>query len=158
MPSCKKCEKNFPNRIVIDGKQKLLASRKYCLDCSPYGKHNTAKLYEGDKVGHCKYCNKDYNYTRDKGHRRIVCGSCWQRIRRNRIKIKSLEYLGGKCVKCGYNSSPNALDFHHLEEDKKSFTIGSSYNLSWGKIKQELDKCEILCANCHREHHGHIVQ
>ena len=47
MPTCKKCQANFPNRIKIDGKEKNLGNRSYCLDCSPYGEHNTKKLETG---------------------------------------------------------------------------------------------------------------
>jgi hypothetical protein len=47
-----------------------------------------------------------------------------------------------------------ALEFHHLESLQKDFGISSKgYTRSWVKIREELDKCVLLCANCHREVH-----
>jgi hypothetical protein len=66
----------------------------------------------------------------------------------------SVEYKGGKCSSCGYNKCIAALEFHHLDPSKKDFSISSSGNTrSWNKVKEELDKCVLLCSNCHREVH-----
>jgi hypothetical protein len=54
------------------------------------------------------------------------------------------------CLDCGYNKSPYALQFDHISDNKKanvSNLIRSDY--SWITIKAEIDKCEIVCANCH---------
>jgi len=75
--------------------------------------------------------------------------------RRRKLKLKAVEYLGGKCVRCGYDKYVGALDFHHLDPSKKEITI-SSYSRGWKHIKAELDKCIILCANCHREEHKKV--
>lgn len=78
---------------------------------------------------------------------------------KNRIqKLKELavEYLGGKCTICGYNRCIWALDFHHRNPEEKKFTIGKYYSRSWEKLKKELDKCDLVCANCHREIHFNI--
>ncbi len=47
----------------------------------------------------------------------------------------------------------SALQFHHLDEDTKEFSIAQAYNRSWESIKKELDKCILICANCHAEEH-----
>jgi hypothetical protein len=73
--------------------------------------------------------------------------------RRQRLKEMSVEYKGGKCEKCGYNKSIWAFDFHHLNPKEKDFTISAYLVLGWDKIKLELNKCILLCANCHRELH-----
>jgi hypothetical protein len=71
---------------------------------------------------------------------------------RRTIKLKAIEYKGGKCVCCGYDKYPGVLDFHHLDQGVKEFSIGArGYTRSWEKIKTELDKCILVCANCHRE-------
>lgn len=75
--------------------------------------------------------------------------------RRNKKKILAAMYLGGRCVICGYDTSYKALDFHHKNPKNKDFTICTSLNKSWANIKAELDKCELLCANCHRERHDY---
>ena len=74
--------------------------------------------------------------------------------RRKKLKEMAIEYKGGKCSKCGYNKCVNALEFHHIDPSKKDFGIGNNgHTRSWNKTKIELDKCIIVCANCHREIH-----
>lgn len=66
----------------------------------------------------------------------------------------SIAYKGGKCKKCGYNKCNSALDFHHVKQKNKKFSIAKSgYTRSWESIKKELDKCILICSNCHRELH-----
>ena len=78
------------------------------------------------------------------------------RTHRQKIKEKSVEYKGGKCEQCGYNKCVKALEFHHLNPDNKDFTVSSYSKLSWDKVQKELDKCAMVCANCHREIHHTI--
>jgi len=81
------------------------------------------------------------------------------RKRRKKVKLMAVEYLGGKCQVCGYKKCPEALDFHHKDETTKRFGIGEKgYTRSWEKVRQELDNCYLLCANCHREAHAGILQ
>lgn len=63
-----------------------------------------------------------------------------------------VEYKGGKCERCGYDKCIAALEFHHKNPKEKDFSI-STNSLSFEKMKLEVDKCELLCANCHREVH-----
>jgi len=74
---------------------------------------------------------------------------------RKRSKERMLEIMGGKCAICGYNKSHSALEFHHLDPTQKDFSFGRvrANPKSWNKITQELRKCIMLCANCHREVH-----
>lgn len=79
--------------------------------------------------------------------------------RRTLIKNKAIQYKGGKCSICGYNKYVGALEFHHLNPNKKDFGIGQKgCTRSWEKVKEELDKCILVCANCHREIHAGIIQ
>jgi len=74
--------------------------------------------------------------------------------RRRKLKQLAVEYLGGSCVKCGYNKSVSALDFHHVDPTTKSFGIAENgFTRSWDALQSELDKCILICANCHRELH-----
>jgi hypothetical protein len=72
---------------------------------------------------------------------------------RRRLKERLVEYKGGKCEICGYNKCITALEFHHLDPKEKDFGVGASKVLSFEKCKQEVDKCMLVCANCHRELH-----
>ena len=73
---------------------------------------------------------------------------------RLRLRQKAAAYKGGACENCGYNKCFAALEFHHRNPSEKSFTISKRYSYSWQRIKKELDKCIMLCANCHREFHA----
>jgi len=64
-----------------------------------------------------------------------------------------IEYKGGKCEHCGYDKCPAAFDFHHLDPSKKDFNLSTLRNYKLENIKSELDKCLLLCSNCHRELH-----
>lgn len=79
--------------------------------------------------------------------------------RRKKIREMAVEYKGGSCTICGYKKCARALSFHHLDPNKKDF--GLSYKgitRSWEKTKRELDKCILLCMNCHMEVHDGITQ
>ncbi len=71
---------------------------------------------------------------------------------RRKLKLKAIEYKGGQCTQCGYSKCVASLQFHHLDPTKKDFQIGGTLR-SWLKLKVELDKTILLCANCHGEHH-----
>lgn len=79
--------------------------------------------------------------------------------RRAKIRQMAVSYLGGKCAICGYDRCSQALDFHHLDESLKSFGLSQDgLTRSWEKTKQELKKCILVCANCHREIHAGLLQ
>lgn len=79
--------------------------------------------------------------------------------RRKKLREMAREYRGGKCEVCGYNKSQRALSFHHRDPKKKSFGISmKGLTRSWEKIRLEIDKCILLCANCHMEVHDGITQ
>jgi endogenous inhibitor of DNA gyrase (YacG/DUF329 family) len=73
---------------------------------------------------------------------------------RRETKLKCIEYKGGKCEICGYDKCPASLAFHHLDPSQKDFGISSSgFSRSFEKCKPELDKCILVCMNCHGEIH-----
>lgn len=114
----------------------------------------------------CNQCNtlkKEEDFYKRKGNKIYsYCKECCKKRVRNQnynFKQKCLEYKNTKaCLNCGYNKNPAALDFHHLESEQKEFEITRSKTYGSVElhltIKQELDKCIVLCANCHRELHN----
>jgi len=75
--------------------------------------------------------------------------------RRRIVRDKAIDYKGGHCQVCGYSNCREALEFHHLDAHWKDFGISDrGYTRSWTRIVKELDKCVLLCANCHREVHS----
>lgn len=85
------------------------------------------------------------------------CKSCWnKRTAKSGIEqVKKLkEEFGGKCVLCGYDKSLAALQFHHTDPNEKEFTLGQKRGYKLETLKKELEKCILVCANCHSEIHS----
>lgn len=103
----------------------------------------------------CKLCNTRFAVKVLQKNTSFLdlCNSCIKKNRSMLIKFKCAEYLGGRCMQCGWKKCLWGLEFHHRDESKKLFTINEHYDLSWGRLKSELDKCDLLCANCHRLEH-----
>ena len=79
--------------------------------------------------------------------------------RRKKIKILAIAYKGGKCQFCGYNRCAGALEFHHLDPKLKDFGLGANgLTRSWKRTQKELDKCVLICSNCHKEIHAGLLQ
>lgn len=123
-----------------EGLLPLNGEDKICFRCKENKKINNfhKKIKSSGYHSYCKKCLNDL----------VV-------IRLQNIKIKSIEYKGGKCYRCGYNKYFGALEFHHRDNLKKDFSISSSCK-NFENIKSELDKCDLVCANCHRELHFEI--
>lgn len=77
-----------------------------------------------------------------------------KKARKNRKKLL-VEYLGGKCIRCGYNKCLEALDFHHKNPEEKDFSLSSKWN-NFKRCIEEVKKCILVCSNCHRELHNNI--
>lgn len=112
----------------------------------------------------CYKCKqlKDLSDFYTSGHKHFsYCKACMKILDHEKhiyFKYLCVKYKGGKCLNCGYNNNLAALEFHHKDPTQKDFNICkyAQTKLS-NKIKIELDKCILLCANCHRtEHHPTI--
>lgn len=92
--------------------------------------------------------------------RELLCMNCYRATQcktDNPTKIKLVNMKGGACSSCGYSSRACALDFHHVDgrgAPTKSLTIGSRTKKSdLISLTAEVEKCILLCSNCHLEHH-----
>jgi hypothetical protein len=100
-------------------------------------------------------------YDKSSWHGQWKCLKCQTEeavIKRQLKKIKCVEYKGGKCEICGYNKCVEALEFHHTDPDEKDGTIAQYTKRVFSPaikllIDEEVAKCIVLCANCHREQH-----
>jgi DNA-binding CsgD family transcriptional regulator len=146
---CIKCGLNTP----INGRLKLTTNE--INDINNFYKNHTieetANYFNISRTTVVKYVdNKHKLFTdienKERNYQRV-------KTRRNKLKEMAVEYLGGKCVGCGYNKCIWALEFHHKDSNEKDFTISTYSTLSWEKLKKELDKCELRCSNCHKEIH-----
>jgi hypothetical protein len=109
----------------------------------------------------CEICNRSYAYDRRKGHTRRRCNSCRSNCsgfgNREALKRRMVAYKGGKCEACGYDMCVRALTFHHVNGADKRFTFAGNHNRSWSVLRDELDKCVMLCQNCHNELHAGML-
>ena len=119
------------------GKTGIAFNCKYCGETDP----EKFMILTKDRVSYsrCKKCHNIYTI---------------ERFRKN--KEKAVEYKGGKCQKCGYDKCMDALDFHHIDPSLKDPHFDRFKARNFEKTKRELDKCMLLCSNCHREVHSVI--
>jgi hypothetical protein len=89
---------------------------------------------------------------RASGFRCRACAVEQVTARRRRVKQILVEEAGGRCILCGYDRCQRALEFHHLDPNKKRFPLAHR-GLSQGiaKLRVESAKCVLLCSNCHAE-------
>lgn len=87
------------------------------------------------------------------------CKQCEMKHNKERFYTKLRKILGTEleCAKCGYSKCLAALEFHHLDGSTKESTISNLRNRSEEVLKLEVEKCVLLCANCHREAHHTLL-
>ena len=109
----------------------------------------------------CSRCEQEKNLKEFYG-RRVNQFHSWCKVclhettleRQRNFKKLAVEYKGGSCEDCGTIDHQAIYDFHHMNPDEKDFNISKVRATSWSKkIENELDKCLLLCANCHRKRH-----
>lgn len=106
-----------------------------------------------------KHCKKhgDTKFSLRAGTTWYRCNKCATDAvvtARVRKKERLVLALGGKCEACGYSRCINALDFHHPDGVEKLFAISAKMNHAYEYLLGEASKCELLCKNCHAEHHA----
>ena len=106
----------------------------------------------------CTYkpCNKQYKALEGKKFCTKTCKDNHNTTKRRRaLKRKAVDFLGGKCMRCGYSGCMAALQFHHRNKRSKKFTISAKGTIkSWPKLMKELKKCDLICTNCHIATHN----
>lgn len=143
------CECDCGNQKEIRGSSLTSNVTKSC------GKCNNPNISPKNKEKECPICHKKFMTNINN---RKYCYDCSPStgdsgaFRKRAIKHQLVLYKGGKCEICGYNKCEAALQFHHLNPEEKEFQI-SDKDLSMEEMKKEVDKCQLLCANCHAEQH-----
>lgn len=155
MPKCKNCEKEFPNKIKVDGKYYSLTSRKFCPECSPLGSRNTRsyiiELEENEAF--CARClkiktKKEFYTRKDSGRPFSYCIECQKVIKNLKLQEKLeriIEERGGCCSDCeGFFPMP----VYEFYRDGKIYQLSKAKNMSLEKLKEELQDFTMLCLNC----------
>jgi len=108
----------------------------------------------------CSACNKSLNedqfYRRNSTRLQSKCKDCFNDYCTNRWRLRkemAVEYKGGQCEDCKTSYPMPVFEFHHLDPSQKEFTWTKMRLVSDAKLYKELDKCALLCANCHRIRH-----
>jgi predicted HNH restriction endonuclease len=119
-----------------------LSELKYCHYCKE--SKSLSQFYQRrGKIGGSSYCKP--------------CTNAESLMRQRKFKTKCIEYKGGKCEICGYNKFQGALEFHHRDPTQKDFQLSKARSWTFNeRVKNELDKCQILCSNCHKELHNEL--
>ena len=151
-----------------DCENEVLSTNRFC-SRSCAAKHNNSLFPKRLKEGSCKNCSAIIN------SKRSYCDECLSHgfgikksqyteeqlseLKKNyvvnfrrKVKAELVTYKGGHCEKCGYDKCTDALEFHHIDPSQKDFSI-SGRSLSFERLKSEVDKCILVCSNCHKEIH-----
>ena len=146
---CEHCTAEFSPACRVKGVLRKQPHRKYCFKCSPRG---VGRGPIKRTKRRCIVCGKPYRGAAAK------CYACTKAISRRRAKQWMVDLKGGRCLLCGYNNCVAALCFHHVEPDKKKFSLNATTvtKRATGELKRELAKCVLLCMNCHTELHAGI--
>ena len=158
--------------MPFTSKNEIINGEKKCNTCGAIKPVSEYYPYKGGIRGSCKTCmnekSRDYMKTVSKETRSEWWQRSWDRPEYRQHKYKSakkrianikqqcVDYLGGKCSVCGYDKCIEALEFHHIDPSTKKTNNGGrgiDRRISFESQKPELDKCVLLCANCHREAH-----
>lgn len=73
--------------------------------------------------------------------------------KRRENKARAVEHLGGKCMRCGGVFPTVVYDFHHTDPSVKDTAVSRLWAYPWKDILFEVEKCKLLCSNCHRIEH-----
>jgi transposase len=110
------------------------------------------ELEDGDVERECPRHGLTRHRRRERGFRCRRCRSEAVAERRRRVKASLVADAGGACLLCGYDRCPGALQFHHVDPATKRFHValrGAARSLE--RMREEAQKCVLLCANCHAE-------
>ena len=167
---CQECQRPLPGEL--GDKPQKSPPRKFC-DSSCAARFNNRKSPKRKPEGRCKTCQVPIPARRSYCGRPCELAAIRARSRtpetkrregiqgvitwRQRTKLRAVAYKGGRCQRCGYDRCIQALQFHHMDPTQKDFTI-SGKTMAWERIQDELDKCLLLCANCHAELHAGIAE
>ena len=165
--TCQNCGEDFTNF------NRGIKRRKFCSkECVTQDRQRKIKE---NKLGNCIICGKELPTDRPKlcSEECAVHAKRIQSRERDRkrgqsrkekawaIKREFVDKKGGCCEKCGYDNCLAALTFHHIDENTKEYTldIGSIQRYKKELLEKELDKCQLLCFNCHMElHHAERIK
>lgn len=167
---CKNCNIEFTREWIDRKRNKNIFCSLICA-----GKYNSSiksnlqnivsiDYSNGKKCPNCNVIKPILEFYKNSRNPKLPTSHCKKCLdsntmkRQKKFKIQCVKYKGGKCIICNYFTCINALEFHHINPSKKDFNLSNQKSTKFNKkIQEELDKCILLCANCHREVHAGII-
>jgi hypothetical protein len=114
----------------------------YCAGCSQQKEPSDFYYQKNVRHTYCKDCHNTRTVTRQRD-----------------FKAACLDYKGGSCEACGYDTCAAALEFHHRDPKEKDFDLSRRKLKRFDDtVRAELDKCLLLCCRCHREAHAGLLE
>lgn len=142
------CGRRIPKHIKIEGKRRNLQNRTRCLACWPFKK---PRISIDNKLRHRTNSKAWYLRNTINGVNPVT----YKCVARKNFLI---EKLGGTCILCGYNKTPHGLAFHHVNPKTKSFGLSTrELQKKFQIILKEVNKCVLVCLNCHAEIHAGFI-
>lgn len=126
----------------------MIGETKRCIGCS------NEFIQEWVKQSKCKPCKRIYDKAYHKSRPTEKKDEKLRRIAERALESKQYVWdylLTHKCVMCG-EDDPVVLEFDHIDQTTKLGNISELHRWSLKKVKEEIEKCRVLCANCHRRH------
>lgn len=140
-------EKLGRTKVAIQGKAGRMDLKKHI----PYDEWIKGDYHRCSRCGEIK---KTDEFGKRYNKKRFVCKECMRKAQKKRVKERRewiREQKKKPCDFCGQKYPPEVMDFHHLDKGEKRGNVGSmAYSKGKERIKKEIEKCVLLCANCHR--------
>lgn len=152
-PLAKRNELRKYYRETIDRDSFPREIERICRDCKQLKMCKWASSFtQRGKPDYRTRCNGCHNkYLSDLRKAKCARTTSQALDRKALTKKRCVAYVGGRCVRCGYDRCIKAMTFHHRDPAAKEFTVSQMLDRSWKVLCTELDKCDLLCFNCHME-------
>jgi len=131
-----------------------------CMSWLPLGSFSKDS---SSKTGYCYWCKDCSSKVTRSHYKRWKEDEDWVDSKRKKgrdlareSKSRAVDYMGNKCHDCGVSYPDFVYDFHHLSGDTKVDNPSAILKRNWEAAKEELDKCIMVCANCHRKRHYYV--
>lgn len=137
---------------AIDG---IPLTAKRCPSCSTIkrlSEFSSRTVMEPKPCSYCRSCQREYcklHYQRNRPAHNVRRYRRQKNTRLRLIQLVAQYKIGAKCVDCG-EADPIVLEFDHVRGTKKGNISRMLCTATWSKIQEEIAKCELRCANCHR--------
>lgn len=122
---------------------------KLCIKCDEVKVHSTRK--DGRPASYCKACQNQYTKAHYAANTeaRIAHSAETTAAHRKTVKEFLAELKRVSCADCGVAYISPVMEFDHVR-GTKSFNLSKAGRYGWAKINEEVAKCDVVCANCHR--------